>query len=328
MIELIEFLLRHGYVVLFAFVFFEQIGAPVPTAPVLLAAGALAAHGELSLSIVLLIGVAASLPGDLIWFHLGRRRGRSVLNMICRISLEPDTCVRRTEDIFARHGGNALLIAKFVPGLNTAAPPMAGLLRMSLLRFLAYDVAGAVLWTGAFSGLGFIFSEEVEEVALLLARLGSGAVVLALGGLVCYLLGKYIQRWLFIRRVRVARIAPDELKRRIEDGEALVIVDLRHELELGSEGVRLPGAIHIVPDDIQRRHHEIPRDRDVVLYCTCPNEASSARAAHLLHQQGITRVRPLAGGLEGWRSLGFPLESMNRPVGGSERKSAAPTLMG
>ena len=120
--ELIEFLLRHGYIVLFGFVLFEQVGVPVPTAPVLLAAGALAAHGDLAFSVVLLIGLTASLPGDLVWFYLGRRRGRRVLNMICRISLEPDTCVRWTEDIFARHGNNALLIAKFVPGLNTAAP--------------------------------------------------------------------------------------------------------------------------------------------------------------------------------------------------------------
>lgn len=268
MTELVQFLLRHGYVVLFGAVFMEQVGIPIPAAPVMLAAGALAAHGNLSLASVVLLSVLASLLGDLAWFQLGRRRGNKVLNLICRLSLEPDTCVRRTEDVFSRHGGRALVVAKFIPGLNTAAPPMAGHLGMGWFRFLMYDLAGAVLWVAAFTGIGTLFSEQIEDVALLLAHLGHGAIVLAVGSLAAYLAWKYAQRRRFLRKLRIARISPDELMQKMAAGEEVTIVDLRHAIELENTEVRLPGALHMVPEDIRHRHHEIPRDRDIVLYCT------------------------------------------------------------
>jgi membrane protein DedA with SNARE-associated domain len=266
--ELIEILLRHGYLVLFGAVFLEQVGVPVPSAPFLLAAGTLAAHSRISITTAILLALAASLLGDLIWYQLGRRRGRKVLNLICRLSLEPDTCVRRTEDIFSRHGGRVLLVAKFIPGLNTAAPPMAGHLGMNLLRFLLYDLAGSILWIFSFAGIGFLFSEQVEDVAILLARLGNWAGILAIGSLAAYLLRKYAQRRRFLRKLRVARISPKELMKKLAAGEDVVIVDLRHELDWGNEEVRLPGALHMVPEEIVSRHQEIPRERDIVLYCT------------------------------------------------------------
>jgi membrane protein DedA with SNARE-associated domain len=266
--ELIQFLLQHGYLVLIGAVFLEQVGVPIPSAPILLAAGALAAGGKLSFAAILALGVAASLPGDLIWYELGRRRGHKVLNSICRLSLEPDSCVRRTEDIFARHGGRALLAAKFIPGLGTAAPPMAGLLGMNLMRFILLDLAGAGLWSGTFCGTGFLFSTQIEDVALLLARLGNWAVVLAVGLLACYLAWKYAQRRRFLRELRIARITPEDLAQRLAAGEDVVIVDLRHDLEFGKGEVKLPGAIHMTPTEIEQRHEEIPRDREIVLYCT------------------------------------------------------------
>jgi membrane protein DedA with SNARE-associated domain len=215
-----------------------------------------------------LLAAAASLLGDLVWYELGRRRGRKVLNLICRLSLEPDSCVRWTEDIFARHGGRALLAAKFIPGLNTAAPPMAGHLKMKLLRFVLLDLAGAILWVLVFAGAGFLFSEQIEDLALLLARLGNLAVVLAVGGLAGYLLWKYLQRRRFLHRLRVARIAPEELMQKLEEGEDVTIVDLRNEVALDKDPFRLPGAIRMLPSELESRHEEIPRDRDIVLYCT------------------------------------------------------------
>lgn len=268
MTELTQFVLRHGYIVLFGVVFLEQIGIPVPSAPVLLAAGALTAGGNLSLPLVILLGVLASLPGDFAWYELGRHRGHKVLHLICRLSLEPDTCVRRTEDAFVRHGGRSLLAAKFLPGLSTAAPPMAGHLDMSLVRFLAYDAAGAVLWVGAFSGAGYLFSAQIEDVALLLARLGNGAIVLALMILSAYLGWKYLQRQRLLRKLRIARISPDALIRKIEAKEGIVILDLRSEFALEADPAQLPGAIRMLPSELELRHREIPRDRDVVLYCT------------------------------------------------------------
>lgn len=268
MSEAIDFLLRHGYTVLFFFVLAEQIGLPLPSVPVLLAVGALAGAGQLSYPLALAVAVLASLLSDFIWYQLGRRRGASILNLLCRISLEPDSCVRRTEDVFARHGAGALLYAKFLPGLNTAAPPLAGLFRMRLGRFLAFDAVGALFWAGAFSGLGFLFSDQLERVAAYASRLGSWLGVLLVGGLAGYIAWKYFDRRRFLRRLRIARITPEELQRKLAAGEKMVVIDLRHALDFEAEAATLPGALHILPEQLDRRHHEVPRDRDIVLYCT------------------------------------------------------------
>jgi membrane protein DedA with SNARE-associated domain len=266
--EALQFLVRHGYAIVFAFVFAEQIGLPLPAIPILLAMGALAGAGQLSYAAALLVAVLASLLSDLIWYQLGRRRGSSILNLLCRISLEPDSCVRRTEDVFARHGAGALLYAKFVPGLNTAAPPLAGLFRMRLSRFLGYGALGAVFWAGGFSGLGYLFSNQLERVAGSAAQMGGWLVVLLAAGLGGYIGWKYVERQRFIRKLRIARITPEELQRKIAAGENVVVVDLRHQLEFEAEAVTLPRALHIPPEELGRRHQEIPRNRDVVLYCT------------------------------------------------------------
>ncbi|MFQ5696602.1 MAG: VTT domain-containing protein [Terriglobia bacterium] len=266
--ELIQFLVRHGYAVLFALVFAEQIGLPLPAIPILLAVGALAGKGELTLGLALAVAVAASLASDLIWYQLGRRRGHRILNLLCRISLEPDSCVRRTENVFDRHGARALLYAKFVPGLNTAAPPMAGLFRMRLPHFLFYDALGALLWAGGFSSLGYLFSDQLERIAAYASQLGGGLTAVIVAVLGVYIGGKYVQRQRFLRQLRIGRITADELRRKLEAGEELVIVDLRHRGEFEAEGVKLPGALHLQPEELGHRHREIPRDRDVILYCT------------------------------------------------------------
>lgn len=268
MSDLIRFLIQHGYVVLFGAVFIEQVGIPIPAAPILLAAGALSAVGTLSLSAVCLLAAAACLLGDLIWYELGRRRGHKVLHWMCRLSLEPDSCVRHTEDAFEKHGGRALLVAKFIPGLNTAAPPMAGHLKMNLLRFILLDLTGAVVWALAFAGAGFLFSEQIEDLALLLARLGYLAVALAVGGLAGYILWKFLQRRRLLNQLRMARIPPEEVMEKLKAGENLVIVDLRNDAAFRDEPFGLPGAIRILPAELKSRHHEIPRDREIVLYCT------------------------------------------------------------
>ncbi len=268
MSQTIDFLLRHGYTVLFIAVLLEQIGLPLPAVPLLLAAGALAGAGQFSIAAAALVAVSASLLSDLVWYELGRRRGHSVLNLICRISLEPDSCIRRTENVFARHGARALLFAKFVPGLNTAAPPLAGLFQMRLMRFVAYTIAGALFWAGAFMGAGYLFSAQLERLATHALRLGTGLLVLLIGGLVAYIAWKYVERQLFLRQLRIARITPEELKQKLDAGEDIVIVDLRHSLEFEAGAETLPGALRLVPDELDRRHQEIPRDREVILYCT------------------------------------------------------------
>ncbi len=264
----IQFLLRHGYTVLFVWVLAEQAGLPVPSIPLLLAAGALAGAGQLSLGVAVGLAVAASLLSDAVWFEIGRRRGGKVLNLLCRISLEPDSCVRRTEGVFARLGARSLLVAKFIPGLSTVAPPLAGMFRMRVSRFAFFNGLGALLWASTFVGLGYVFSNQLEQVAEHAVSLGAGLVVILVGSLAAYIVWKYIHRQRFLRTLRVARITPAELKRKLDAGEGLVIVDLRHSLDFQAEPRTLPGAIHLNVGDLEQYHQEIPRDRDVVLYCT------------------------------------------------------------
>jgi membrane protein DedA with SNARE-associated domain len=266
--EFLAFVMRHGYMVLFVWVFAEQLGLPVPAIPILLAAGALAGGGKLSLVYVLGLAVAASLAGDLMWYEIGRRRGGQVLNFLCRISLEPDSCVRRTEDIYVKHGVRALVVAKFIPGFSTAAPPMAGAFRMKLGRFLAYDTLGAILWAGSFAGVGYFFSNQIEAVGNYAARLGSWLLAVIFGSLAAYIGWKFFNRQMFIRKLRIARISPAELKRRMDAGEEIVIVDLRQSLDFEAEPNTIPGAMMMSPDELDEHHDLIPRDRDIVLYCT------------------------------------------------------------
>ena len=266
--ETIRFLMRHGYTVVFVWVFAEQVGLPIPSMPILLAAGALAGSGQLSLTTTLGLAIVASLLSDSIWYELGQRRGHAVLNLICRISIEPDSCVRRTEDIFTRQGARSLVIAKFVPGLGTVAPPLAGMFRMRPSRFLLWDLAGVFVWAGAFTGAGYVFSAQLERVAGYALRLGSWLIVLLAGALAGYLGWKYIERRRFMRGLRTARITPEELKQKLDAGEDIVVVDLRSSTEFDADGIKLPGAVHMRPDELDERHEEIPRDRDVVLYCT------------------------------------------------------------
>lgn len=309
----VEFLLQHGYMLLFAFVLAEQSGLPIPSTPMLLAAGALAGLNRMNLAFAWTLAIVASLIGDSLWFALGRWRGFSILNVFCRISLEPDTCVQKTQTSYGKHGVNWLLFAKFVPGLSTIAPPMAGMFKVTPLRFLAMDTAGAILWSGVYILTGWIFRDQLEDVAALLARLGSGLIAVLVGGIVLYIAFKYIQRQRVYRGLRIARIAPGELGRRMDQGENLIIVDLRSDFEQ-AEG-RIPGSLAAVGDNVEELLSTIdPRhlaESEVVLYCSCPNEISSARAALRLKRHGVKRVRPLEGGFPVWKELGFPVELPN-----------------
>jgi len=260
-----DFLIRHGYAVLFGWVLLEQMGLPIPAAPLLIAAGALARAGKMNLTFALALALIAVILADLFWYSLGRYRGGRILKLLCRISLEPDSCVRRTENLFVRHGVHSLLVAKFVPGLNTAAPSLAGIFRMPVRRFMIFDFLGALLWVGSVTSLGLIFSDQLEQIAL---RWSGWLVAVLAGSLAAYVLGKFIQRRRFIRRLRIARITPKELMDKLRAGETISIVDLRQPMDIEAFPQMIPGALRIAMEEIEERHAEIPRDRDVVLYCS------------------------------------------------------------
>lgn len=266
--EAYHFLVRYGYALLFAGVFIEQIGLPVPALPFLLGAGALAGAGSLHFLPIMIVGVSAALVSDMVWFELGRRRGGKVLGLLCRISLEPDSCVRRTENLFLRYGVSSLLVAKFIPGLNTVAPPLAGIFRISVARFLVFDTIGTILWTGTFVLLGYSFSNQLEQIAVQVGKLGALLVILLAGALVLYILAKYIQRRRILNRLRVAQINPFELHRMLQAGDNVMIVDLRQRMDREAAPAIIPGALWMAPEELEARHLEIPRDREIVLYCS------------------------------------------------------------
>lgn len=309
---ILEFLFRYGYILLFGWVLAEQLGLPLPSAPLLLAAGALVGTSRMNLAIALLLPIVAASVSDALWYELGRRRGMKLLRWLCRISLEPDSCVNKTQGHFERRGEWALVVAKFIPGLNAMAPPLAGASRMPWPRFAFFDGLGAFLWVSVYIGIGYLFSNQIERAASRLVFLGRGLFVLFVVGLLLYIGWKYLNRRRFLRSLRIARISANELHQRMNRGENVVVVDLRHSMEFESEPETIPGAVHMDAGDLEEAIDVIPRDREIVLFCNCPNEATAAQMAMRLRNLGITRIRPLAGGLAGWREQGLPLQSLKR----------------
>jgi membrane protein DedA with SNARE-associated domain len=254
--------------VLLAAVLLEQLGLPLPAAPFLLAAGALAGMGKLAFAPALLATLLACGLSDAFWFELGRRRGNAVLRLLCRLSLEPDSCVRRTEDTFVRHGPNTLILAKFLPGLNTVASPLAGMIGMARLRFHALAGTGALLWAGTWMSIGWIFRHQLDRVVRSATDTGIRLGLVLVLAFLAWLAYKWEQRRRYLRKLWIARVAPQELKRLMDAGEGVMVVDLRGKLDFDADPVGIPGALRIDPSDLEDRDPEIPREREIVLYCT------------------------------------------------------------
>ena len=265
-VRILAFVERHGYALLFLWVMAEQSAIPLPSAPLLLAAGALIHAGRLHIVPAILCCMIAALVADTVWFALGRNRGRQVLRLVCRLSLEPDSCVRQTENAFLKYGMSSLLVSKFIPGLNTVAAPLAGHSRSSYLRFALYDTAGALIWSGAYLAVGYLFSEQLEKAIGYAARTGSNLFLLAAALVAGWIGWKFLQRHRFLRQLEVARITPAELQQRLTAGEELFIVDLRSGLV--EEPALIPGAVRIAPEELAARGGEIPRDREIILFCS------------------------------------------------------------
>jgi membrane protein DedA with SNARE-associated domain/rhodanese-related sulfurtransferase len=307
-------LLTYGYLLIFGWVLLEQIGLPLPATPVLLAAGALTATEHMNFPIALLASAAACLVADVIWFFFGRRYGNAVMRLICRFSLESSVCVRRTHDAFGKRGAYTLLFAKFIPGLSVVAPPVAGQAGMNLRRFLVFDAAGSIIWSGSLLLAGRLFGDMLKRDPKVLDSLGHFGGVLLLLGILGFIASRVYRRQADLKKFRGSRLEPLALKQMLDAGEQVYIVDLRHPLELVPDPYTLPGAHHLSPDALAQRSGEIPLDRDVILYCTCPSEATAAKTAMTLHKLGIERVRPLRGGFDEWKRLGFPLDAIEMAV--------------
>ncbi|MGE5115137.1 MAG: rhodanese-like domain-containing protein [Betaproteobacteria bacterium] len=299
--DLIALLVDHGVLIVFLVTLAARIGVPVPASPLLVVAGGMVVADRMSLAATVAASVLANVLGDGAWFQAGRRWGHRVMRLLCRISLSPDSCVRQSESLIARWGGSSLVAAKFLPGISVVAAPMAGALAMPVPRFLAYAVVAGAIWTGLYLALGAVFSDQIQRVLDIMADTGTVAGVVLLAVLAVLLALRWWRRRGALRDAAMARITADELRELIAGGHEPVIVDVRSAAGTQIDQRRLPGAIALPLEEIERRAVTLlPRDRDIVLYCSCPNEVSAARAARLLADLGFHRARALAGGLDGW----------------------------
>ena len=308
--DLGQLVAQHGSALVFAAVLLEQLGLPVPAIPVMMVAGAIATEGRLSGIALFSVAIIASLIGDSVWYAAGRRYGNRVMKTLCRVSLTPDWCVNQTQMQFERWGVNALIIAKFIPGLATIAPPLAGATGIGWIRFLFLSAIGAGLWVAAGLGIGMVFAAQIDYALAALERMGTTTLLIVGILLLTYIAYKWWDRQRFFKMLRVARIHVDDLYRLIEAGEEPVIVDVRSATARNLEPRRIPGAVHVPLHAVDEHARELPRDREIILYCTCPNEVSAAEAAKLLMNSGFTRVRPLYGGLDAWIAAGHEVEQL------------------
>lgn len=302
-----QFLIVHGVPIVFGAVLIDQMGIPIPALPWLLAAGALVPTGRFHWLMAFQFAVLACLIGDFFWFYLGRYRGTQVLGFLCRMSLEPDSCVRRTVNVFTRYGWPGVMVAKFIPGMSTVIPPLAGMSRMNPGQFLLIDGAGSVLYCGTVMLVGFLFSNQIAQIAATLTHIGGNVLTVVLISFILYIAYKYWQRQRLLWELRTAKITVNELGKMLDAGENPLILDMRSVLELEQDPGIIQGAIHVAMEDLEKRRSEFPHDREIVVYCDCPNEESSSKTALLLRRKGFTRVRPLLGGIEAWRKGNHPM---------------------
>jgi len=287
-------------------VLLQQLGLPIPAVPTLMVAGALAGAGRLNGAGAFALAIFASLIADLLWFWAGRRYGYPVLRLLCRVSLSPDTCVRQTEGIFERWGFFSVVLSKFVPGFSTVAPPIAGALHMHVAAFIVASAASAALWAGVAMLTGWVFGAQID---LLLAWMAThiALAALALALLVgAYVSVKFAQRWRRARHVDTAAIGIAELRDALNRDSPPFMIDVGTRLAQQARP-HIAGAA-LLDLDLIARLDDFPRDRDIVLYCNCPNEASARRAAEILLRRGYRRARLLQGGLDAWISAGYPVE--------------------
>lgn len=266
--ELIGLLTHHGLALVFANVLLTQLGAPLPAVPTLVLAGALAGVGHFSWPAALLAASSAAVIADTSWYAAGKRYGQRVLALLCRFSLSPDSCVRETERFFVRYGVGSLVVAKFIPGLAMAAPPLAGAMRLRWLPFLVFDGIGAVLWAASALLGGWLFADQIDTALGFLERMGGYALAGLLALLTAYVGYRYWQRRRFFAQLRAARITVQDLYDLMQRGEQPLVLDVRsHALRI-ADGRRIPTAWPVDIDAPDAHLTDLPRDREIVVYCS------------------------------------------------------------
>jgi membrane protein DedA with SNARE-associated domain/rhodanese-related sulfurtransferase len=290
-------------------VFGQQLCLPLPSMLLLMTAGALAGRGEgnLTIPLVLLTSVVACVAADSVWFWLGRRWGSSVIRLICSLTSNPEGSRERSRRIFDRWGLRLLLVAKFVPLLDGVSPPLAGAQGATIQGFLSYDTAGSFLWSASYVLAGFLFSNQLHRVMQTLDRFGTGILVLVGVPIILWSGWRLLRLVSMIRHLRLHRISPAMLQRKIDDGDKVGVVDLQRYEAREQRLAGIPGAVRADPEQLAENNHiVVPDDVSVVLYCSSKNEFTSARAAQALKRVGVSNVWILEGGLSAWIAEGRP----------------------
>lgn len=301
--DLVDLVVRWGTPLVLLAVLLEQGGLPLPAAPLLVVAGALADVGSLRAEHVFGAALVGCLVADQVWFAVGRRYGRKVLGTVCRLSLSPDTCVRQTDDLIGRHGAPLLLVAKFIPGVSAVAIPTAAANGLAWRKFFLYDAIGALAWSGAYIGAGMIFSREVNRVLDSMSVVGGWSLAI-FGGLIAIYVGlKLYTRWRLTRLHKLVRISPREALELYDRDPDLLFVDARSNLARESDPRMLPRSVHLGDKAVVEVLPLDARGRTIVTFCTCPNEASAALLADQLIRAGYQRVRILTGGPDALEAL-------------------------
>lgn len=303
---------QNVYWILWLNTLLHELGVPVPMTPTALVAGARVVTGGVSPVLLVVMIVVAMTIGNAVWFAAGRRYGSAVLKLLCRVSLSPDTCVARTEGTFGRWGWSALVIGRFLPGVTLVAPPLAGALGMAWSKFLLLTVAGSALFGAVVVGAGILLYEQIEVLLQQVLMYTWEAA-----GILTALLALYIAwRW-WRRRIALAvgmpRIDVKELRALMQANEPVELIDVRGRNANQLDQRRIPGARIMHLDEIEAGRFTAARDVQIVVYCSCPNEASAAKAVQLLHRHGYLRARPLRGGLDAWMASGQPVASAAQP---------------
>lgn len=301
MITLIHLLEHYGVLIVFAIVLVEQIGMPIPALPILIVAGALSVDRDMSWPAVWAVAMLACAISDCIWFTAGRRYGKRILKLLCRISLSPDYCVSQTEDNFNRWGPKALMVSKFIPGFNTIAAPMSGAMGTKFRRFFGFALIGSLLWSGSGLLLGIMFHTSVDGLLAVLNTMGSTALMVLAALLALFILFKYIERKRFRQAMQVDRIGIEELVELIEEGHEPVLVDARSATAQQLEPA-IPGALMYNRVETESLIAQMDKSRHIVVYCSCPDDVTAAAVAKQLHARGYYLARPLRGGLDAWNA--------------------------
>jgi membrane protein DedA with SNARE-associated domain/rhodanese-related sulfurtransferase len=311
MTDILSLIVHHGYLVICLVVFAEAIGVPVPGAVALIAGGAAVASGALYGPAAALFAIIAMLLADSFLYVLGSHTGWAILRLLCRISVDPETCVLRAAESFYKQGRLTLLVAKFIPGVSTMAAPLAGSMKMPFEQFLGLDFLGASAYALAYGAVGFMFRDFVAQIVSGFRSAGRAVevvIIIAVFAFIGYRVSLYWKHRgdRVVPRVQVAALAAKLLA---EGPGKILLADVRSHGYYSAGSVRIPGAIRIEPNNLSVEIKQFPRNKDMYLYCTCRSEATSASVAHLLRKGGFNAF-VISGGLAAWRRAGNPIETV------------------